>query len=278
MAYTLKKYDCGESIEYEYCYKGRYGAKGEKRARREKATPEQIARQNQTNRKNYYRRMIKANFDRYDLWTTLKLPQGTRLPWEKTKKLFSSFRSEMRARYKKEGESLRFIYRVEIGKRGGIHMHILINRVWKLHTDILITDVWSKVLRKTLGDDVRTEGLADYTPLYESGGYDSLAAYLTKAPPPESEEYEQLSLFPKEEQKSLLAVNSSRNLIRPKPEIQIRSHWTVKGIIRDGPKPTPGYAIDKESIVCGVNPYTGMSYYRYSESLIRGRPEERWQM
>ena len=66
------------SIEYEFKYAGRYGAKGEKRAERKRASPEQIKKQNQTIRENNVRRLIKANFDGYDLWCTLKYPRGAR--------------------------------------------------------------------------------------------------------------------------------------------------------------------------------------------------------
>ena len=44
------------SNEYEYKFAGRYGAKGEKRQQREKATPEQIQKQNQSNREKKVRR------------------------------------------------------------------------------------------------------------------------------------------------------------------------------------------------------------------------------
>lgn len=37
-------------MDYEYTYLGKYGAKGEKRAARIKPTPEQIAKQNHTNK------------------------------------------------------------------------------------------------------------------------------------------------------------------------------------------------------------------------------------
>ena len=74
------------SVEYEIKYKGKYGAKGEKRAKRKKATPEQIKMQNQRNREKNVRRLIKANFGENDYWITLKYPKGTRLKIEDVKK------------------------------------------------------------------------------------------------------------------------------------------------------------------------------------------------
>ena len=63
MAYRYKKYTFRYSIEHEIRFKGDYGGKGEKRAPRIKATPEQIAKQNQKNREIRVRRKIKENFE-----------------------------------------------------------------------------------------------------------------------------------------------------------------------------------------------------------------------
>lgn len=38
------------------------------------------------------------------------------------------FLQRLRYRYKKLEDVLKYIYRIEIGKRGGIHVHILLNR------------------------------------------------------------------------------------------------------------------------------------------------------
>ena len=46
MAYSKKIYRFKDSNEYEYTYAGKYGAKGEKRAKKKKPTREQIQKQN----------------------------------------------------------------------------------------------------------------------------------------------------------------------------------------------------------------------------------------
>ena len=61
MAYILDIFRFGSSIEYEYKYKGNYGAKGEKRQPKKKATPEEIAKHNQYNKVKTVRRLIKSN-------------------------------------------------------------------------------------------------------------------------------------------------------------------------------------------------------------------------
>lgn len=257
MAYEQKVYRFGESNEIECSYMGNYGAKGEKRAPRKKATKEQIAKQNQWNREKSVRRLIKANFHPWDLWCTLKYPAGTTKPPEEAKKDLSKALDKLRRAYKKEGVPFKFIYRMEIGERGGIHIHILVNRLYgcKVNTDILIQKAWNT-------------GLVFFESLYEQGGYAALAAYIVKKP--KTEEIKgQLSLFPEEERKKLLSISTSRNLIRPQPERKKYSHWTMRRILQEGPKPTPGYYIDEDSIYSGVNPYTGMSYLHYTEVRIR---------
>ena len=46
-AYIRHIWECGDSLEIEEKHTGRYGASGQKRQKRKKATPEDIERQNQ---------------------------------------------------------------------------------------------------------------------------------------------------------------------------------------------------------------------------------------
>ena len=256
MAYSRKTWHFSFSKEHEYSYVGNYGARGEKRAKRKKATPEQIARQNQINRVNRMRRLIKANFDKGDLWTTLKYPAGTRKSAEEMKEDMREFLKSCRKKYKTRGEPFKFIYRMEIGKQGGSHIHILVNNPDSMKTEKLLAELW-------------VNGSIDYTPVYRTGGFERLAEYIVKQPDEETDQ--QLSLFPEEKQ-DFKRYSTSRNLIRPEPEKKEYSHRTVRKLIREGPKPTPGYYIDEKSIRCGVNPYTGLSYLKYIEYLIGESP------
>lgn len=255
MAYWKDVWKFTNSNEYEYKYAGKYGAKGEKRGKRKKATPEQIKKQNQCNKEKRIRRLIKANFVPDDIWATLKYPEGTRKKIEEVKEDLKKFLADARKEYKKRGEIFKFIYRMEIGEYGGIHIHILINRSKsKPDTDLMIQDCWK-------------HGSVNYETIYEYGGYKKLANYIVKKP--NEEEEKQLSLFPEEERKELIRYSSSRNLIRPEPERKEYRRWTVRDLIKNGPEPTPGFYIDKGSICYGVNQYTGMSYYQYTECRIK---------
>lgn len=265
MSYWKDTWTFPNSIEYEYKFAGKYGAKGERRSPKRKATPDQIQKQNQYNREKNIRRLIKANFVPEDMWNTLKYPKGTRKDLEEVKKDLKHFNDDMRKAYKKQGEEYKFIYRMEIGEHGGIHIHILINRSNIIsNTDILIQEKWK-------------QGRVNYQTLYEYGGYQKLASYIVKKPNEEQEK--QLSIFGEEDRKELIKYSSSRNLVRPEPERKAYRRWTMQRMIDNGPVPTPGYYIDKDSIRSGVNAYTGMSYYQYTEyriNEVKSRSSPEW--
>lgn len=251
MAYRQYEWIFDNSIETDIVYAGNYGAKGEKRAPRRKATPEQIKRQNQRNKENYMRRLIKANFKEGDLWATLKYPAGTRKEVKDVQADLTRFLRKLRAEYKKLHVPLKFIYRIELGTQGGIHIHLLFNRV--PDADRIIQRLW-------------IHGRVNWTSTYECGGFKSLAEYIVKEP----EEIEgQMSLFDEPDRGKLIKYSSSRNLVRPEPVKKEYSRRTVRKILRDGPKPHEGFYIDKDAIVIGVNPYTGYSYIHYTETRIK---------
>ena len=269
MAYWHDIYNFSRSIEHVFKFAGHYGAKGEKRAKKEKATPEQIAKQNLRNKETRMRRLMKANFEANDLWCCCKYPKGIRLPLQEVKKDKERFLRYLRQEYKKRGVPFKWVARLEVGERGGIHFHILINRIWTAQTDMIISGAWSKALEKsTMQGKNNTDGLVDWKATYDTGGFKELAEYICKQPEPDTPEYEQLSLFPREEQKILLSITSSRNLIRPEPERKYYSRRTMRDLVENGPKPTPGYYIDMDSLYIGENPYTGYSYCKYTEIKI----------
>lgn len=274
MAYWHDTYRFSHSIEHEFKFAGKYGAKGEKRKKKVKPTPEQIALQNQRNKETKMRRTIKLNFKKRDLWCCCKYPAGVRLSIKDVKKDRQKFMRILRQEYKKRGSPFKWVTRLEVGERGGIHFHILVNRLSADQTDLIIADAWSRALATSEMQKIhkgqRTEGLVDYRTVYEVGDFKSLAEYICKQPKEDTPEYEQLSLFTKKEQKALLSVSTSRNLIRPVPEREKKQRWTMRKIIEEGPKPTPGYYIDKDSLYIGTNPFTGYSYCKYTEIKLPG--------
>lgn len=256
LAYNIKTWHFKDSVEKEIKWKGKYGAKGEKRAPRKKATPEQIKKQNQYNKITWLRRLIKENFESGDLWLTLKYPKGTRKETSEYRKEFKEFRERCRKEFKKRGAEFKYIYRFEVGKRGGVHIHMICNRLesktGKADTDRILQDAWK-------------HGRINFESLYDAGGYQALAEYMAK----QVEDDGQLSMFPEQERKVYRAYQPSRNLKKPVPEVKEYKRRTIRSIALDPPEATPGYYVDKDSIRQGINPYTGLSYCHYIEYRIK---------
>ena len=143
MAYKRKTYDCGVCKDIEYTWNGNYGAKGESRAPRKKPSPEQIEKQNQRNKETRVRRKMLLNFKEGDYWCTLKYKKGYRPSTKQVLKDFKNFRTRLGNRYRSRGQPLKYIYRIEIGKQGGVHIHFLINDIGG--TDKLVATEWNKV-------------------------------------------------------------------------------------------------------------------------------------
>ncbi len=257
IVYRKKTYRFSQSNEYAYTWYGEYGRKGEKRGKRKKATPEQIKKQNQKNRENRLRRKIKANFQDNDYWVTVKYPKGTRKPLEEIDADMKKLIRSLRGKWKRAGEDLKYIMRIEVGKNGGPHAHILMNTHPRGRTMEEVRSSWERIANGSI--NVRPLNIEDAKEVSE---------YITKQPTEEVQE--QLTLFPAEQRKAFVRYTCSRNLEEPEPETKIYLRRTAEKLVREGPKPTPGFYIVKESIRTGINPYTGRSYLYYTENKIRG--------
>lgn len=244
MGYFSKTWTFPDSIEHEICFAGKYGKKGEKRLPRKKRTSEQMQWQNALNKKNKIRRLIKANFTENDLWVTLTVQKEKRCPMKGIKKELKKFFDNMRRQYRKEGQAFKFIYLIEIGKKGGIHVHLIINRCMERPPDVLICKYWKL-------------GHPDIKLLYREGGFADLANYLSNMPDKDGKQ--------KRRENAEECFNTSRNLIRPEPERKRYFRRTAEKMIREGPKPRKGYYIDKSSVKTGINRVTGYSYLYYTE-------------
>ena len=255
MAYIEDRYYLNDKIEHEYKFAGHFGAKGEKRGSRKKPTPHQIMLQNEWNRKKQIRRKIELNFQKGDPFITLAYHKGDDPDMEQMEEDLRYLIRNLRTQYRKQGKELKYIYRMEIGKRGGRHIHILMNYI-----DGIIP-LASKYWRGRRPNITETYDL-------ESG---QLAEYLTKRP--DDEISGQLSFIPKEEQKKYVRYSCSRNLKKPEPERHVCSHRTAERMIRDGIKPTKGYEVIKESIRHFISPYTGYTHLYYKERRIEGTGE-----
>lgn len=258
MGYFYEIYKSVNVIERGFRYKGDYGRRSDVRGKRRKATPEQMAKQNQYNRIKRIRLYLQANFYQNDLYITLKYPKGTRKSKEEFLKDIEYFQRTLRREYKKRGEEFKWIRRLEIGSRGGMHAHYVINRIYGI--EMLTYKCWKF-------------GSSHFTYLSEEGGMAALAEYFAKELP---EEAEQLK-FIDEDVKQFVRYSRSRNLKEPEKEEHAYKRRTMKRILeelRNGKKEAAeGFYIDKSSIRIGINPYTGYSYCYWRE--LRINPVER---
>lgn len=91
-------------MQIEKCYPGNYGAPGMPRKKKKKRTPEEIQRQNETNRWKKVQRLILANFKEGDWHLILKyLPKNRPGSYKEALKHRKKFIDEMRKEYKKVG-------------------------------------------------------------------------------------------------------------------------------------------------------------------------------
>lgn len=236
-------YSFPESIEHELRRTGPI-PKGQ-RGKRKKPTAEQIKKQNQYNKEKKMRRLIKQNFKKNDYWVALNYIKGCRGGLKEALEDRKQFLRYLRKAYAKAGYELFWIGRTEVGKRGGLHHHMIINRI--PDGDIMIAEAWARIKRA---------GRAIFTQLYERGQYKDLAEYIVK-PDEENKEGNKVT-------KS--QYSRSRNLKEPEPDIK---RTTIKKIVTY-PEPTPGYYIDKGSVCQGRNPVTGREYLHYIEIKLTG--------
>lgn len=248
--FKLDIYRFSSSTEYEYKFAGNYGAKGEKRSPKQKRTPEDIERQNQYQRTKTVRHLIKANFKEGDYWTTLTYPKDESRTIQEVSQDISKFLGRLRYRYKKLDTPCKYIYRIEIGSRGGIHVHIILNRIPDL--DRTIQKYWKHG--------------KSHNELLDDGTYEQLADYIVK--PPTDQQKKLLKTFD-EDAKKLIRYSCSRNLVRPVPETKEYSRRTMREVFNHDLIPEKGFYIDKNSIRRGVNAFTGMGYLYYQEIKLK---------
>lgn len=233
-AWKQKVWRFRDRIEFEEYKDGRYGARGKSREGKKKATPEQIQKQNRTNKVKTIRRYILANYSPGDYWVTLTCRKDQRPDEiENAVKQRKKFLDKLRTKYRKAGHELKWIAVTERGSRGGVHHHLIINRI--SDGDKILKESWP-------------HGKVWMELLYEDGGYHELAEYLVK----QTEEAEEAK------------YSHSRNLIKPEPQIKY-----TKKLRKITPK--KGYYIEKESVVEGTNPVTGFPYRHYAMVKVKKR-------
>lgn len=192
---------------------------------------------------------------------TLPLRRKTGDHPEEVKKIISKVLRQVKNEFKKygvEGAECKRIYRIEIGSKGAIHIHLLINEI---ETDIPMINAL-KIVNKYW----KAYGKVFNTPVYEAGGFQGLAEYFCKEPDASGK-------AGKKARKIMYPYVPSRNLEKPEKIVKVFKRLLVPA----EPKKKenikkldcmPGYRIDEESITRTVNPFNGMTYLKYTELRI----------
>ncbi len=247
--YLQRTVVAGDTIEVYKTQSSRYGL-AIPRSENAGKTPEATLRNNQRLAERRLRQIINTNFQDDDYHLIFRYFLHTR-PATGKEAAEEMRRYWRRLQYdaKKAGISLRYIWAMEVGKKGAVHFHAIVNR-----QDLpFFTRQWK---RQVAGEDRKKTwiklGTVYCVPLWTDGQYKDLAKYVIKQT---SKTFRQMGGK---------RYNCSRNLKKPKEtvkEVKARQ-W------RQEPKPPKGYIFDPsfplENGVCSV---TGLRYQRYG--LIR---------
>ena len=236
MAYKKKEYKYKNAIEVVEYHNGRYGAPGEKRLKKKKITPEQIAKRNQYNKERTCLRKMRSHCNVNDYFFTLSYEKEKRpADMGRAKEDFRKFIKELRTVFKKIGVGMKWMRNIEVGSKGAWHVHVVMNRITDL--DIYIRQCWR-------------HGMVHFKMLDPRKEFEDLAKYMTKT--------ERTDPRLKE-----TSYSTSKNLPIDEPKERIYSHWKTWHNI----KIPEGFYLDPDLFHEGVNPCTGYKYRTYT--LIR---------
>lgn len=239
MPYMRSTCRAGRTVLRRYYYTVRYSPKGW-REKKKNPSRESQKKANQRTLERKLTMLLNANFSQSDWYLTFSYRKEERPDKQEllsqVQKVLRVFRKKAKARE----IPLKYIWVAEIGKRGAVHVHMVVQGV----TPEEVRDAWKY-------------GFVRIMPLEASGQYQKLAEYLVK--------------YAKKTEESIgekvgKGYNPSRNLIRVKEKKEVMKRNTYPADI-----PVPkGYYLDKESIREGFHEATGYPYLSYVLVRIMG--------
>ena len=198
-----------------HCYHA--GKPGEKRKKKANKTKESQQKVNDRQTERRLTGILNENFDGTSWYVTWSYREDLRpKDIEELKLQISQLLRDLRKLYKKEGLVLRYVWTAEVGKRGAVHIHMVLSEI---------------DARKLRG--IWKYGYVTMKPMDPSGQYSRLASYFLKY-------FQKTRETDRQIQKH--AYNPSRNLSRPEPRKEKISAGTFRRKVRE-PK---GWYIDKK--------------------------------
>lgn len=174
---------------------------------------------------------------------------------------------QIKNEYKKYGDIPKSAYRIEIGSKGGIHIHLLITEI--------CTDVPGVTGRQIVSKFWKYGGVHE-KPIYEAGGFEGIAVYLCKEADKSKDGKAKQILYP---------YVPSKNWNNPEHEVKVYKRMTMRAIIEEVERRLEEQRqmrdryrehfedkykkniIDELTYKKGINPFNGMSYLRFTEVM-----------
>lgn len=229
-----------DKVEVSKHYHANSGAPGRKRAGRKDPTPEDMAKQNHWRRCRDLRRLIELNFDPGDWHVTLTCEKDKRPTMEEAPGVIRKFLGKLKRDFKKQGWDLKYVITCEVGDRGAVHWHMVVNSCHNEATDTakLIREAWKR-------------GRPYFSALDDSGEYERLADYMCK---------QAAQRIDRGETSEKMSYSRSRNLKKP---VERREKVRASGWKQE-PKVPEGWELVEGSLLNEVNKWNGLPYQHYT--------------
>lgn len=245
MPYMIEIVQAGKTIEVNKYYSSRYGKKGIKRSKRINLTREEQRKVNKRAAEKKLRRLINENFGYMDTHLVLDYKLEMRpVSREVMRADANDFLKRMRKLYKEHGVEFKYIHVMEIGKKGALHHHLVINTP-------------DCISQRDIVKCWRGRGRTHHNPLDDSGQYAKLASYLIK-------QSDGMLKDPNALQGK--RWNRSRNLKNPKiiKKAPIKDRGWYNKIARLPKKLADSYYLDGDSVQEGIHEETGYTFFSYT--------------
>ena len=234
MPYIEEVCIAGQTVEVSKYYSFRVHTKGEKRISTGEETSEAQKKINQRRAGINLRRLMNNNFKDGDFLIRLDFHEVHPQTSEEMQGLMSNFIRRLKREYQKTEIDLKYIYVKELGKRGGRHIHLMVNQNFP------------DLIRKCWG-----YGGIHIDPLISNGQYRKIAEYFIK-----------YAAKTEETEGKLIGKRwyASRNLVPPK----VRKRVITSNTFRNKVKLIKGYYLDSETERYGISESTGYEYFSYT--------------
>ena len=236
MPYRKETCKAGKTKQTTFYYSPKADMKGGSRRKKENKTSEA---QKQVNSRHSVKKLtwiMNANFDGTSLYVTFSFDKDKRPAGKKElKQVVNKLLRGIRDTYKKAGKTAKYVWVAEVGEKGAVHIHMVLN------------EIETKELKK-----LWKNGWITIKPMDDSGQYRKLANYFVKYSEKTMKTCEGFTVR---------RYNSSKNLIIPEPEkktVESRNAYNHKILIPSG------WYLDKESIAEAWHEVTGFMYFTYT--------------